>query len=417
MVLSSLLAMPSFAQQVPEANYDESKVKVENLPDLMISEGGKKVTSVEQWPGHRDWLVRQLAEYEFGFAPTEAVEMSCKLANEGHLKETQIRFREIDITLSRKGVTHTIVLSLFLPSSDSDIKGIFLMPSFQGNHALTNDSQIRITKSWMRESREGGVVNNQATDATRGAEAKRAPISLIASRGYVLASVYYGDIDPDFDDGFKNGVHALYPDHVCSPEHPNRWGSIAAWAWGLSRCVDCIEQAPLLKNAPIAVIGHSRLGKTALWAGATDERFDLVISNNSGCGGAALSRRNFGETVWRINTSFPHWFNDNFPKYNQDPSQLPIDQHFLLAAVAPRPLYVASATKDRWADPVGEYTTAFMANAAYELHGKKGLPSATPPEPGKSVGDSIGYHIREGEHDLLEEDWKHYIDFADRHWK
>jgi hypothetical protein len=260
-------------------------------------------------------------------------------------------------------------------------------------------------------------VKNKATEESRGKESQRAPIELITGRGYALASIYYGDIDPDFDDGFDNGVHALYPEYRCDAEHPNRWGTIAGWTWGLSRCADCLLQLKEVPKDRLAVIGHSRLGKTALWAGATDPRFTLVIANESGEGGAALARRNFGETMKRINTMFPHWFNDNFPKYSDDPSKLPVDQHMLVAAIAPRPVYIASAANDRWADPKGEFTSAYLAGAAYQLLGKKGIESNLMPAEGASVGDCVGYHCRPGDHDLLDVDWKHYLNFTDRHWK
>lgn len=294
---------------------------------------------------------------------------------------------------------------------------LFLGLNYYGNASVHADPGITLSRAWMRPNKEFGIVDNRATDRTRGAHASRWQIEAVLRRGYATATVYYGDLCPDRDDGIEESVGALFGS--VNSRAPDGWGSIGIWAWGLSRALEVIENDPELDAKRVAVHGHSRLGKAALWAAAQDERFALVISNNSGAGGAALAKRIYGETVAISNSrhSTP-WYSLNYRKYNDNEAALPVDQHELLALIAPRPLYVASAAEDRGADPRGEFLSVEAAQIAYRLHGKMALGVAErPPVDQPLHGDALAYHIRTGKHDITAYDWEQYLEFADEYLK
>jgi hypothetical protein len=396
------------------ANYNEAKVAKYELPDPLAMQDGTRVNSTKDWVEKRRPEVLELfREHVYGHSPERPSGLNFKvIQNDNTALGDQAIRREVLITFARKEATPEANMLIYLPKDTNGPVPAFLTINFVGNHTIHPDPGISISRSWVRNSKDWGIENNRADDRSRGARRSRWAVEKILKRGYALATIYYGDIDPDFDDGFSNGVHRLYP----KPK-PNEWGSISTWAWGLSRCLDYLETDRDINAKKVAVMGHSRLGKTSLWAGAQDDRFAMVISNDSGCGGAALSRREFGETVKRINTNFPHWFCDNFTKYNDRVNDLPVDQHMLIALAAPRPVYIASAEKDQWADPNGEFLSGYHAGPVYELFGLKGVGVAKQPKIDQPVGHHVGYHVRTGKHDVTDFDWEQYLNFADRHLK
>ncbi|TLD72563.1 acetylxylan esterase [Phragmitibacter flavus] len=415
------VSMPLAAQKpafVP--NYDEAQANFIAIPDVLTATDGSKITTREAWLAQRKPELLQLfATQVYGKTPEAEVPIRVETvgADKPILNGKGV-MRQTILHIGPQGEVQAQIL-LFLPASTKEKSTpvpTFVTLNFWGNHSVSTDPDILLSTSWFRDNKEKHTVNNRATEASRGTGDDRFPIEAILDRGYAVATAYYGDFDPDFDDNFQNGIHPLfYRDGQTKPD-PDQWGSIGAWAWGLSRMADYLITLPEIDQTKLAVLGHSRLGKAALWAGAQDERFTFVISNNSGAGGAALAKRIFGETVGRLNSAFPHWFCDNYNQYSLNEAALPMDQHALIALMAPRPVYIASATGDQWADPKGEFLGGKLAEPVYALFNLPGLGVEEQPAPDMPVGKTIGYHLRTGKHDITPYDWDRYMDFADQHW-
>jgi hypothetical protein len=364
--------------------------KVE-LPDVLTTQGGQKVTTSQQWTTQRRPEVLELfRQHVYGRAPVErpaALKFEPSLTP-NMMNGTATR-KLVNISYEGRGGKGTIRLILFVPNAVKKPVPCFLLINNRG-------------------------VDN--IDPTREKKSPFWPAEQIVARGYAAATFWNGDVAPDEKDSFKEGAHGIFDPP--GERAADAWGTIAAWSWGASRALDYLQTDSDIDGARVAVVGHSRGGKAALWAGAQDERFAMVVSNDSGSTGAAIARGKQGETIKDINTKFPHWFNQNYKRYDERENELPVDQHMLAALVAPRPLYIASASEDVWADPQAEYLSGVEAAPVYQLFGLTGLKAGAFPKPETPLhSGKIGYHLRTGKHDLTEYDWQQFMSFADKHLK
>jgi hypothetical protein len=419
--LLPLAALSLLAATPPGINYDESKVPAYRLPDPLVTNAGTSVRDAAQWRNQRRPELLELFSREvYGRTPVGrplGMHWAVTSVDRAALGGKAVR-KEITLWFTDRQDGPKAHVLVYQPAGEPGRHApwpTFLGYNYYGNQCVNPDPGITLSTAWMRTNAEFGIVGNRATERTRGVHAARWNVETVIARGYATATLYYGDLCEDRSEGLDHGVAARLGTGGVNARAPDAWGAIGIWAWGLSRVLDCLESDPEIDARRVAVHGHSRLGKTALWAGAQDERFAYVISNDSGCGGAALSMRAFGETVERINTSFPFWFARNFRAYNGRESALPVDQHQLIALIAPRPVHVASAQEDQWADPRGEFLAARHAGPVYALFGRKGLGAAEMPAVNQPLlGDAVAYHIRTGKHDITAYDWAQYLDYADR---
>jgi hypothetical protein len=382
-----LNSFPKNLMAQEQFNYDESKVPDLVLPDPFVSAKGEIIRSVEAWEGiKRPELLKVFTDQVYGQLPTDYDEIDFEVSTDsGHSYKDVALKNNVTIKVTRKGKVQKINLFVFLPLEGKGPFPVFLLISHRNVQKLFEEHENQFF-----------------------------PVRQIVQRGYAAAIFDVEDVSPDDKERFADGIlNTLYPEQM---QMSNGMRGLGAWAWGAMRVMDYFEQNSQIDHTKATVVGHSRGGKAALWCGANDQRWKVVIPNESGCGGAALSRRRFGETVKRINTNFPFWFTDNFKNFNDREDALPIDQHLLVSCVAPRSIYIASAIEDQWADPKGEFLSLKLGSRVYtDIYGMKlDFPENFINQQRTIQTGPIGYHIRDGKHDLTLYDWEKFMDFVDR---
>jgi hypothetical protein len=401
----------STAQQA-DVLYDEAKVPKFTLPDVLALRGGERMRDAKSWSSRRRPEILALYETEvFGKSPAKPATLNYEVKGvlKGALGGTADR-KIVTVYFGETRGGPKMDLLIYLPAGAKKAVPVFLGLSFAGVHTVANDPGVPLAPRWVRGVKEA------SPESSRGIAAQQWQVEKILAAGYGLATVDYNEIEPDFVGGMEHGIRPLYFKPGQSEPAADEWGAIAAWAWAASRAMDYLEKDTDVDGGRVAIFGHSRLGKTALWAGARDTRFSLVIANESGEGGAAISRRNYGERTQDLNTRFPHWFDGNFKKYNGREEEMPFDSHMLLSLTAPRGLYVASAEEDRWSDPRGEFLGAANASPVWQMFARKGLGTMEMPGLHQPVGEHVRYHIRAGKHDVTAYDWEQYLKFAAAEW-
>jgi (4-O-methyl)-D-glucuronate---lignin esterase len=411
-IVALALLAAAFAQGPASTNYDESKVGTYTLPDPLVFNDGKPVRTPREWTERRRGEILELFKAEvFGRNPKPpgSVRFDVIESDRHALAGKAIR-KQVSIYFSSSKEGPKEDLLIYIPAAAKKPPPVILSLNFSGNQAVIADPAVKLPVLWDRKTHE----SRQATEDSRGSD-KGFDVEKVLARGYALATIYYQQIEPDFKGEHETGIRRAFLPAGETAVAPDAWGAIGAWAYGLSRALDYLEKDKDVDAKRVAVMGHSRLGKTALWAGALDTRFAMVLSSCSGEGGASLARRNYGETTRNLVDVFPYWFCTNFQKYADDSSKLPVDAHELIALSAPRPVYVTAAEDDKWADPRGEFLACVAAGPVYRLLGAQGLGTDQFPALNQPIMRTLGFHYRTGVHAVTAFDWDQFLAFADLH--
>ena len=392
-------------------NYDEALTGKYTLPDPLVLADGKPVRDAKTWTGkRRPELIRLFEENEYGRAPGRPAAMSFEVFDKGTATfDGKALRRQVTVYFTADKAGPKMDLLLYLPAAAAKPVPLLLNLSFSANSSTVNDPGVKPGEVWGRDKKKA--------PANPGTGLGRIDVPRVLDAGFGFATVYYGDIDPDFLGGVPYGVRAQYLKPGQTEPAPDEWGSIAAWAWGLSRAVDYFETDKGVDAKRIAILGVSRLGKTVMWAGAHDTRIALVIASCSGEGGAALSRRNYGETIAHLTapTRYPYQFAGNYQKFAEHVDRFPVDANMLVALMAPRPVLLQTGDKDNWSDPKGEFLAAVAAAPVYRLFGKQGLDTDEWPAAGTPILHTIGYYMHAGGHGTIPSDWDQYLKFLQMH--
>ncbi len=398
--------------QSPPANYDETKVGNYTLPDPLVFDNGKPVRTARDWQKYRrPELIELFAVNVYGHSPLPPKDLSYEVFDtDAHSLGGKAIRKQVTIYFSSNKDGPKEDLLIYIPAGRDKRVPVILMLNFFGNQAVSSDPGIKLATLWNPKTHEP----QRADEQFRG-RAKDFDLEKLLARGYAFATVCYQDIEPDFKGGYIHGIRPLFFRAGQTEPAADDWGAIGAWSYGLSRAMDYLEKDKAIDAKRVAIMGHSRLGKTVLWAGAVDQRFAMVLSSCSGEGGASLARRNYGETLRNLADAFPYWFCANFQKYADHADQLPVDMHELISLIAPRPVYVTGAEDDKWGDPKGEFLACVAAGPVYELLGAHSLGTGQTPPLNQPIMHTIGYHWRTGGHAVAAFDWDQFLNFADIH--
>jgi hypothetical protein len=409
MCAQTAAAPPSVVAGIP-VNYEESLVGTYNLPDPLTLSNGKPVRDAKTWrEKRRPEIVKLFEENQYGRDPGRPAGMSFEVFDKGTpaFDGRAIR-KQVTVYFSPDKNGPKMDLALYLPAGATRPAPLLLNLSFSANSSTVDDPGVKQGEVW--------GPDHKKIPARSGRNFVRLNLAPFLERGIGVATIYYGDIDPDFAGGVPFGVRALYLKPGQTEPAADEWGAIAAWAWGLSRAMDYLETDKGVDAKRVAIVGVSRLGKTVLWAGAHDPRFAMVIASCSGEGGAALSRRNYGETVKHMGARFGYQFAANYQKWGDRVGEMPVDANLLVALIAPRPLFLQTGDKDFWSDPKGEFLAAVAAGPVYKLLGKQGLEINKMPAPDESIMRTIGYREHAGGHGTVASDWPEFLRFMEMHF-